>query len=84
MLRNLFTEFDKICLKYLVYKLYTIGDCYVVMGLISANDRNPAQEAKNVVEMGYRMLEKIRKVRNLVNHQNLDMRIGIHTVTIFY
>lgn len=34
MLRNLFTEFDKICLGQNVFKLYTIGDCYVVMGMI--------------------------------------------------
>lgn len=32
MLRTLFSEFDKTCLKYNVYKVYTIGDCYVVLG----------------------------------------------------
>ena len=33
MVKNLFTEFDKMCMKYEVYKVYTIGDCYVVMGI---------------------------------------------------
>ena len=42
MLRNLFTEFDKCCQEKLVYKLYTIGDCYVVMGMLDAKDRNIA------------------------------------------
>jgi class 3 adenylate cyclase len=37
MLRNLFTEFDKICLDHNLYKLYTIGDCYVVMGLVDGD-----------------------------------------------
>ena len=59
MLRNLFTDFDKSCLLFNVYKLYTIGDCYVILGLINANDRNPAEEAKNVVEMGFSMINII-------------------------
>lgn len=30
MLRDLFTHFDKRCEYYHCYKVYTIGDCYVV------------------------------------------------------
>jgi phospholipid-translocating ATPase len=37
MLRRMFTEFDKLCIKYKVYKVYTIGDCYVVMGFTNAS-----------------------------------------------
>lgn len=80
MLKNLFTEFDKMCVKHKVYKVYTIGDCYVVLGFLHANDRSPVQEAKNVVNMGLSMIEIIRNVRNIINFQDLDMRIGIHTV----
>lgn len=40
MLRNLFTEFDKMCLRFNVYKVYTIGDCYVVMGFTNSAKRN--------------------------------------------
>jgi len=40
MLRNLFTEFDKLCQRYNVYKMYTIGDCYVVMGFTNSAKRN--------------------------------------------
>lgn len=60
MLRNLFTEFDKTCLAQNAYKLYTIGDCYVVMGMVDATDRQPAREARNVVELGFLMIEIIR------------------------
>ena len=79
MLRNLFTDFDKCCLIHNVYKLYTIGDCYVILGLINANSRNPEQEAKNVVEMGFSMIEIIKEVRKAIQFEELDMRIGIHS-----
>ncbi|CAD8202997.1 unnamed protein product [Paramecium octaurelia] len=79
MLRNLFTEFDKICLTQNAYKLYTIGDCYVAFGIVDVTQRNPAQEAKNVVELGFKMIEIIRQVRSIIQFDGLDMRIGIHT-----
>ncbi|CAD8079778.1 unnamed protein product [Paramecium primaurelia] len=82
MLRNLFTEFDKCCQEKSVYKLYTIGDCYVVMGMLDAKDRNIAQEAKNTVELGFEMISIIKRVRDHINFQGLDMRIGIHTGNI--
>ncbi len=80
MLSKLFTKFDKECVKHKVYKVYTIGDCYVVLGFINANQRNPVEEAKNVVKMGQSMIEIIRVVRKEANFLGLDMRIGIHTV----
>ncbi|CAD8115930.1 unnamed protein product [Paramecium sonneborni] len=79
MLRNLFTEFDKICLNQNAYKLYTIGDCYVAFGIVDVTQRNPPQEAKNVVELGFKMIEIIRQVRSIIGFDGLDMRIGIHT-----
>ena len=81
MLRDLFTEFDKMCLNYNLYKVYTIGDCYVVSGLVDAiGKRDPVEEAANVLCMGFSMIEIIEKVRTRVNFNELDMRIGIHTV----
>jgi class 3 adenylate cyclase len=84
MLRSLFTQFDKLCLQFDVYKLYTIGDCYVVLGLFDARDRNPPQEAKNVVEMGFSMIRGIRRTRKEIGYNELDMRIGIHTVVFYW
>ena len=80
MLRILFTEFDHACFDHNVYKLYTIGDCYVVMGVADIRERNPPEEARNVVDLAFAMLSIIIRVRNLVNFQGLDMRIGVHTV----
>ena len=80
LLKSLFEEFDKECRKHEVYKVYTIGDCYVVMGVLNDFNRNPRREARNVVEMAINMIRIIREVRAKVNFLDLDMRIGIHTV----
>jgi len=79
VLKDLFTEFDKLCLENCVYKLYTIGDCYVVLGVIDAEDRDYEREALNVVNMGFQMIEKIKEVKKRVSFHDIDMRIGIHT-----
>ena len=82
-LSDLFTAFDKKCVKNKVFKLYTIGDCYVVMGMMNMNKRNPVQEALNVVNMGLEMIEEIRNIRkNNASDDilDIDMRIGIHSV----
>ncbi|CAD8076669.1 unnamed protein product [Paramecium sonneborni] len=79
MLRQLMTAFDKECLQQNVYKVYTIGDCYVVLGINDMEQRHPGQEAKNVLEMGLEMVEIIKRVRREINFLNLNMRIGIHT-----
>jgi len=84
MLKKLFTEFDKLCLKHKVFKLYTIGDCYVVIGFLNARSRNPLQEARNVVKMGFSMIESIKAIRELIDFTTLNMRIGIHTVFYFF
>ena len=58
MLKSFFEMFDDFCLEHNVFKLFTIGDCYVVMGFIDANRRNDKdpeciqKECKNVTEMG--------------------------------
>ena len=82
MLKELFMEFDKHCLIYDVYKVYTIGDSYVVLGFVDATDRNPYEESKNVINFAFSMIDIIRRVRKYesINNENLDMRIGIHTV----
>ena len=80
MLRELFTSFDQICLKYQVYKLYTIGDCYVALGCTDSRRRDPAQEARNILLMAFSMIETIDQVRRRISFKDLNMRIGIHTV----
>lgn len=87
MLTELFKEFDDACQRYNVYKVHTIGDCYVVMsftGKVPMNERNYKEEAKNVIAMGESMIETIKTVRRAVNFEELNMRIGIHTVILNY
>ena len=87
MLSALFTKFDQMCVKYSLYKVYTIGDCYVATSFIDASKRDPQRdapkEALNMVKMALSMIEIIREVRKEINYDDLDMRIGIHTVSIY-
>ena len=80
MLRGLFTEFDKLCKEHEVYKVYTIGDCYVALGFLDANSRDPDNETLNVLMMAFSMLDVIKEVRINLDFKDLDMRIGIHRV----
>ena len=80
MLSRLFTAFDQECSELNLYKVYTIGDCYVVMSFIDKNDRKtPEQECISVTELGFKMIEQIAKVRRELDFEGLHMRIGIHT-----
>lgn len=82
MLRTLFESFDRHCVSHNVYKVYTIGDCYVVLGFTNCYERNPVKEADNVIQMGFDMIETIAEVRKDIKFPGLDMRIGVHTGTI--
>lgn len=78
MLSELFTSFDKNCVKHNVYKVHTIGDCYVAMGFTGQANRNHLQECLNIIEFAQQTIDIIKMV-NLENGINLNMRIGIHT-----
>ena len=85
LLTELFDNFDQATERCNVYKVHTIGDCYVVMGFtgkVALDERNYLDEAKNVIQMGEEMIKIIRNVRETFNFPSLDMRIGIHTGTI--
>lgn len=83
MLSNLFTDFDKECNRLGLFKIYTIGDCYVVMSFLDKNNRrNPKEEANAVTQMGINMIKIINDVRKRLKI-DLNMRIGIHTVKYF-
>jgi class 3 adenylate cyclase len=83
MLSQLFTAFDKECSRLNLYKVYTIGDCYVVMSFLDKNARvSPERECASVVELGFRMIEIIGRVREEIKFDGLHMRIGVHTGNI--
>ena len=79
MLRSLFYEFDKSVQLLNLFKLYTIGDCYVVLSFKDIQKRNLVEEAKNTILIGLEMIRIIRNVRTEIDFEELDMRIGIHT-----
>jgi class 3 adenylate cyclase len=81
MLSKLFTKFDNLCEQNKVYKVHTIGDCYVVLGLLVEDDdssRDPVTECLNMVQMALSMINCINDV-NREENLELNMRIGIHT-----
>jgi class 3 adenylate cyclase len=81
LLREVFTEFDKLSLKFHVYKLYTIGDCYVAISLVDKDNRNITEETNNIINLGFSMIEVINSVRMRdPAYNNFNMRIGIHNV----
>jgi class 3 adenylate cyclase len=84
MLSSLFTNFDKECDRLNLFKLYTIGDCYVVMGFVdSKNRRSPREEAHSVAQLAISMISIISTVRKKIRFDALNMRIGIHTGDVY-
>lgn len=81
MLYELFSKFDKRCVECHVYKVHTIGDCYVAMGYRSDEVRNPGEECLNMINFAYSMVEIIDRI-NAQNNSSMNMRIGIHTGNI--
>lgn len=80
MLSQLFTAFDKECNRLNLYKLYTIGDCYVVMSFLDKNNRlSPEKECVDVIELALKMIDIISRVREEIGFDGLHMRIGVHT-----
>ena len=84
MLSKLFSTFDHLCVENHVYKVHTIGDCYVVLGFTDQGEekeRDEVQECTNMVNMGLCMIKAIRRI-NTKKKTDLDMRIGLHTGSI--
>lgn len=78
MLSKLFSNFDHLCVRHNVYKVHTIGDCYVILGFNDSETRNCKQEAVNMIDMALNMLKVIKRI-NKSKGINLNMRIGLHT-----
>ena len=84
MLQRLFTNFDKKCKSLNLYKVCTIGDCYVTMSCTDSRSRGKLyDEVINTIELGFNMIEVIRKVQNEIDYKGLNMRIGVHTGDVF-
>ncbi|CAG9312035.1 unnamed protein product [Blepharisma stoltei] len=82
MLSGFFTIFDNLCLSHNVFKVHTIGDCYVIMSFRDAQsrktERNLYEECENMLNMAFDMVKAIKDI-NEKNMTKLNMRIGMHT-----
>jgi len=81
MLSELFQEFDKNCKELEVYKVHTIGDCYVAMGYTGVRPRNENLECYRMAQFALSLVEIIQQ-KNKENGTVLNMRIGMHTGNI--
>ena len=81
MLSRLYSNFDNLTVKHHVYKVHTIGDCYVVLGLSDQEQshRDFPTECQNVVNLSMDMVRSIKQLNQEVEGLNIGMRIGIHT-----
>ncbi|MEW5301475.1 MAG: hypothetical protein WDW36_004334 [Sanguina aurantia] len=91
LLNRLYTAFDDLLDKFGVYKVETIGDCYVVAGGLMQKDKDDFQavrkktsgvcpdNASSTMRFAKAMLDEAAKVMHPLTHQPLHMRIGMHT-----
>lgn len=78
MLNEMFTRFDQMCVSHSVYKVHTIGDCYVAMGNAGSSGRDVGQECVNVLKFAHAMIDTIKLVNDEYK-MGINMRIGVHT-----
>lgn len=48
--------------------MYTIGDCYVILGNTNKDERDPPEEAYNVIKMAFEMIEILSRATDLVEN----------------
>merc|ERR1712056_81500 len=78
LVTRLFAEFDDHSVKLGIYKVCTIGDAYVVVNEPRMHIESKYHDCECVFAMGKYMLQTIIRIRAEVQHDGLDMRIGIH------
>ncbi len=74
-----FSEFDRICAKYGIEKIKTIGDAYMAAGGLPSPNTTHAQDAvKAALEMA-QVVEAGKAAKIAANQPFFEIRIGIHT-----
>jgi len=78
LVTKLFAEFDEATVLLQIYKVCTIGDAYVVVNEPRTKVIDKYADCQKVYRLAEKMIDTIILVRQQVNHQSLDMRIGLH------
>ena len=78
LLSNLFSEFDKICGNYFIYKIRTEEKKYFAMSYLDDKNREPAKEALASINFAFRLLEIMAKINKSMNC-DLGLQISLHT-----
>jgi class 3 adenylate cyclase len=78
LVTRLFADFDEQTVNLGVYKVCTIGDAYLVVNEPRTQQLDVTGDCEKVFQMAKRMLQIIVRVREQVNHKDLDMRVGLH------
>jgi len=78
LVTKLFAEFDESTVQLQIYKVCTIGDAYVVVNEPRTKVVDKHGDCCKVYRLAEKMIDIIIRVREQVNHESLDMRIGLH------
>jgi class 3 adenylate cyclase len=93
LLNNIFSFFDKLNNTYKVFKLETVGDCYVAVCGLGEKDeygslkcsfeksRNYSRDAINLYTFAKHCISTI--FHSPINNQPIKLRIGIHTGPVY-
>eukprot|EP00980_Cylindrotheca_fusiformis_P011777 scaffold2813_cov114-Cylindrotheca_fusiformis.AAC.3 len=82
LLESIYSAFDRIAYRHSVFKVETVGDCYVAaVGLPEPIDNHAVVACKFACDCLKKMYEMTRKMEVLLGPDtaDLDMRIGIHS-----
>ncbi|CAE7681267.1 unnamed protein product [Symbiodinium sp. CCMP2592] len=78
LVTHLFARFDNCCKLLGAYKVCTIGDAYLAVNEPKTVHEDKVLGANQLLHLAMSMLRVIVSVRNEVQHEGLDMRIGLH------
>lgn len=81
LLETLYAAFDKLCRRYKIFKVETIGDCYVaVSGLPEYTPEHAIDMARFAQEIMVQMNKIVKQLEVALGPEtgDLALRIGIH------
>ena len=84
--KEIVAEFDEICVKNKVFKIYSKNDLiYALIWLHNSQtgERNAHEEANNVVNVAYEMLDFMKKYQR-VEMLSINIKIVIHSVFFYF